>query len=259
LFDLFFHNLGHSLKANILIYLVLVSVVVTLNAGVFFLILYVPNLLFYPAVLVSICILFPKSVAVLVHTPRVKQLSMKVSRSEGSYESSYQLLLMLLSWQTGGRLHIVPILASLLMIGKTRAEKLLASHMDYQMHKKSFCERVVLVLDHMPTFSLATVFRLGSPALILSSLQPGLWDMPVTVVRFFILHFCFTIYCALLCLLLLVGRWQPGLSQLTVVEAVQGVIGGRQDSPPPSLPRLPLLRGGVAESGARYGPGPAEA
>jgi hypothetical protein len=221
---------GQSLKANILMSCIFGIIL----AGLFFSILYVPNLLFYPAALVSFCILFTKSVAVVVHTPWVKQLSMTASGSEGTFESTNQLLLMLLSWLAGGRLHIVPILTSLLMIGKTRAEKQLASRLEYQMHEKSFREKVVLVLSLLPTFSLAAVFRLGSIVLILTRLQ----DFPNPVVGFCVFElFYFPFGSLLFLLLLMVSRWQPGIAQLTEVEAAQGIIGGQPVIPPIPIPR----------------------
>jgi hypothetical protein len=198
------------------------------------------NLLFYPAALVSFCILSTKSVAVFVHTPWVKQLSMMVSGTEGTFEWSNQLLLMLLSWLAGGRLHIVPIITSLFMMGKTRAEKQLASRMDYQMHEKSFREKVVLVLSLLPTFSLAAVFRLGSIALVLTRLQ----DFPSPVVGFCAFQFFFFLFGILLFVLFrMVSGWQPGLAQLTAVEAAQGLIGWQ-----PVIPPIP-----ITSPRARYG------
>jgi hypothetical protein len=224
---------GPYLKANILMLLVIICIFGIIHVGMFFSIMKAPNLLFYPAAVVSFCLLFTKSVAVVVHTPRVKQLSMMASGSEGAYESTNQLLLMLLSWLAGGRLHIVPIITSLFMMGKTRAEKQLASRMDYQMHEKSFREKVVLVLSLLPTFSLAAVFRLGSLALILTRLQ----DFPSPVVGFCTFQLFLFLFGSLLFLLLpLVSRWQPGLAQLTEVEAAQGLIGGQPVIPPLPIP-----------------------
>ena len=62
-----------------------------------------PELLFYPALLVAAVILIVKASATFLHVDQVKACSLLVSSAEGNLESSYQFVLKLLIWLTGGQ------------------------------------------------------------------------------------------------------------------------------------------------------------
>ena len=129
-------------------------------------IVHCPTTLFYPALLSAASLLLIKLMALAIHTPDMKRVSTMASSSEGNFEAAYQLLLMLLTWFTGGGVHILSIAASVLVIGKTRSERHLISQPDLKMHEKTFERKVLLVATYIPIFSLAAIFRIGSIALI---------------------------------------------------------------------------------------------
>ena len=124
-----------------------------------------PLVFFYPAVLVTTTIVLAKTVAVVLHTPRMKRISMKMSECECFFESSLQLTLLTHIWLSGGKVYKTTIFSSMLVIGKVGAENLLNSDGD-QLKDKSFWERVALLGKFIPVMALTAVFRLGSGALI---------------------------------------------------------------------------------------------
>ena len=227
-FQTVWDNLGDSLKVKIPVLFVYIVIIGLLLLALFLSILHHPTILFYPAVLVAVSLLSLKVAAVVIHTPQVKRLSAMASGSEGNFEASYQLLLVAFTWLAGGGGHLLPMTTSLLVIGKTRAERHLNSQPNYQMHEKSFEEKVVLVSAHIPIFSLAAVFRLGSLALIFTCLT----SIPDSATSLFLFHVSFFCYGSLMPLvLLIISRWHQPLAQLTALHACQGVIGRQTPSP----------------------------
>ena len=120
-----------------------------------------PLVLFYPAVFVTVAIVFTKTVAVVLHSPRMKRLSLKMSESECCCESSLQLTLLTHIWLSVGKVFMSTIISSVLVIGKVGAENLLIE----QLKDKGFWERLVLTGKFIPVIALTAVFRLGSGAL----------------------------------------------------------------------------------------------
>ena len=114
------------------------------------------------AQLIGFFVVSTKVLAVLVHTPEVKKVSMQVSFFETSMESSGQLCLLLNVWMQGGPLYISPILSSILVIGKTNAENYLSDSPENRLKGKSFLEKLKLVLCHLPLFCSTIFFRVGS-------------------------------------------------------------------------------------------------
>ena len=94
--------------------------------------------------------------------------------SEGSFEASFQLLFMLIIWITGGRRQVIAMLSSLMMVAKTRVETFLTCPPINRMEGKSCWERVVMVVTLLPAFLVTTVFRLGSLAILFTSLPAEL-------------------------------------------------------------------------------------
>ena len=222
LFQKVWDNLGDSLRIKIPVLFIYVAIVGFLLGALLLSIIHMPTSLYYPALAIAVSLLGIKLLALVVHTPAIKKLSVMASGSEGNFESAYQLLLVFLTWMTGGGRHFLPMATSLLVIGKTRAERHLNSQPDLQMHEKTFEEKVVAVAAHIPIFSLAAVFRIGSLALIFGCL-PALPDSVTSLILFQIVFFAVGSVLALL--LLLLSRWHQPLGQLTALQACQGVIG----------------------------------
>ena len=130
-----------------------------------------PLVLFYPAVLVTVAIVFTKTVAVVLHSPRMKRLSLQMSESECCFESNLQLTLLIHIWLSGGKVYATTIFSSVLVIGKVGAENLLKE----QLKDKGFWGRLLLTAKFIPVIALTAVFRLGSGALFrcLHSLSPS--------------------------------------------------------------------------------------
>ena len=123
-----------------------------------------PLIFHYPAVLVTVTIVLTKTVAVVLHSPPMKRLSLKMSECECFFESSLQLTLLTHIWLSGGEVYMSTIFSSMLVIGKVGAENLLND--GDQLKNKSFWERLVLTGKFIPVIALTAVFRLGSGALI---------------------------------------------------------------------------------------------
>ena len=241
LFQKVWDHLGDSLKIKIPVLFIYVVIIGLLLGGLLLSIIHTPTSLYYPALVIGVSLLGIKLVSLVVHTPAVKKLSVMASSSEGNFESAYQLLLILLTWLTGGGRHLLPMATSLLVISKTRAERHLTFQPDLQMHEKTFEEKVVVVASHLPIFGLAAVFRIGSLALIFGCLPP-VPDSVNSLILFQVGFFsCLSLPClmfklafqiaffafgSLMSLLLLISsRWYPPLSHLTALQACQGVIG----------------------------------
>ena len=229
LFQKVWDNLGDSLKIKIPVLFIYIAIIGFLLGALFLSITHMPTSLYYPALAIAVFLLGIKLVALVVHTPAIKKLSVMASGSEGNFESAYQLLLIFLTWMTGGGRHLLPMATSLLVIGKTRAERHLNSQPDLQMHEKNFEEKVVAVAVHIPIFSLAAIFRIGSLAIIFGCL-PAIPDSVTSLLLFQIVFFVFGSFMSFL--LLVISRWHQPLSQLTALQACQGVIGNFFSFPP---------------------------
>ena len=143
-----------------------------------------PELLFYPALLVAAVILIVKACATFLHVDQVKACSLLVSSAEGNLESTYQFVLKLLIWLTGGKRDGTSMATSLLMVAKTRVER----HLDWRAKEldiegnPSFSERIFLLLFFLPLFLLTCIFRLSSLALIVAWFP----DVPDPVLSIFL-------------------------------------------------------------------------
>ena len=160
--------------------------------------------LFYPAVLVATLSLGIKAMAIVVHTTTVKQLSVGASASEGSFEASFQLLFMLIIWMTGGRRELTAMLSSLVMVAKTRVETFLTSPPVNRMEGKTCWQRVVLVVTLLPAFLVTTVFRLGSLAILFTSLPAELKKTINRVLESEVKYDKFLLFCCIFCFVLVV-------------------------------------------------------
>ena len=77
-----------------------------------------PMSLRYPSILFSSFFLGTKIVGVFLHTPQMKEFSMRLSVLETSVESPLQLLLLFHIWLAGGELYIGTIISSVVDIAK---------------------------------------------------------------------------------------------------------------------------------------------
>ena len=144
---------------------------VTLYSSVFFSsamigAFYMDPLLFKgPAILIGIGVVITKGLAIFVHTPEMKKISKRVTMSEFRLETPLQLLLLLHLWvQRGwdkGLKFRAPVLSSLLVIGKVNAETYLSDEPENLMKDKSFLEKLLLTLKHIPFFAVTAFFRIG--------------------------------------------------------------------------------------------------
>ena len=151
-----------------------------------------PELLFYPALLVAAVILIVKASATFLHVDQVKACSLLVSSAEGNLESSYQFVLKLLIWLTGGKRDGTSMATSLLMVAKSRVER----HLDWRAKElgiegnPSISEKTFLLLFFLPLFLLTCIFRLSSLALIVAWFP----DVPDPVLSIFLViafHFVY--------------------------------------------------------------------
>ena len=226
IFQKVWDNVGDSLWARGPVLFLFTAGIGLLLGGLLWSIVHSPTSLFYPAVVSAALLLAIKLMALVIHTTDMKRVSAMASSSEGNFEAAYQLLLMLLTWLTGGGVHILSIAASVLVIGKTRSERHLSLQPDLKMHEKTFERKVLLVAAHTPIFSLAAIFRIGSLALI-SGCLPATPTSVDSFIKFQVTFFCFQVAVFSLMPLLIrgVSRCCPPLGQLTALEACQGVLG----------------------------------
>ena len=171
--------------AKLLVAGILAFVVLALLALISF-----PTLFFFPAVVVASFILLFKASATFLHLDQVQACSLLVSSAEGTYESSYQFVLMLLIWLKGGERETTAMASSLLMLAKSRVER----HLDWRAKelgiegKTTFSERTFLLLFFLPAFLITSIFRLSSLALIVAWL-PDIPDPVMSLVLYISYYF----------------------------------------------------------------------
>ena len=135
--------------------------------GVCTLLFYSPLFFKYSAIFYSICLLSMKAVAVFLHTPAVKRLSMSLSEAECQFESSMQLLFIINVWCRGGDLYLSTIVSSVILIGKVKSENFLINGPAGNLLAGQTClAKLSLVGRYMPVMCLTAVFRVGAGALI---------------------------------------------------------------------------------------------
>ena len=149
-----------------------------------------PTLFFFPAVVVASFILLFKASATFLHLEHGQACSLLVSAAEGTYESSYQFVLMLLIWLKGGERETTAMASSILMLAKSRVER----HLDWRAKelgiegKTTFSERTFLLLFFLPAFLITSIFRLSSLALIVAWL-PEIPDPVMSLVLYISYYF----------------------------------------------------------------------
>ena len=127
---------------------------------IFLLVIFLPSIFKYSAVIVSISILIVKTVAVFVHTSEMKKFSQKLSEHECTYESSFQILILLHIWLSTGKLYFLTVVSSVINIGKVAAESYLIKGRQNKLENKPIFEKLLLVVKYVPVMSLTVIFRL---------------------------------------------------------------------------------------------------
>ena len=90
LFQKVWDNLGHSLKIKIPVLFIYVVIIGLLLSGLLLSIIHVPTSLYYPALVIGVSLLGIKLVALVVHTPGVKKLSVMASSRQVTHRGRLQ-------------------------------------------------------------------------------------------------------------------------------------------------------------------------
>ena len=166
------------------------------------------------AIIVGVVVLGVKILGVFVHTDNVKMINVKATAYEGVYESTLQLLLIMLVWLGfGGNLDISAMSSSLLMIGKSSAENFLTFGQENKMADRNILGRLKLIGKYLPVFLLTTIFRVTSLSVCCA------WNYSILLM--ILLPAAFLLPMLVLFLLKLCGK----LPHLTLADLVQGAVG----------------------------------
>jgi hypothetical protein len=202
------------------------GLVITLVVNcIFLLVIFLPCIFKYSAVIVSIFILIVKTIAVFVHTSEMKKFSQKLSEHECTYESSFQILILLHIWLSTGKLYFFTLVSSVLNIGKVAAESYLIKGRQNKLKNKPIFEKILLVVKYIPVMSITAIFRLG--CLMLFLFPPSLF-FPVSLIPSFIILDLFYLlpYLLLSFLILnLLKLWCSSISRLSGFEMFQALSG----------------------------------
>ena len=183
-----------------------------------------PTIFKYPAMLCSMFTLGTKLVAVFVHTPEVKEFSLKTSTAECNHESSIQLLLLLHIWLRGGELYHTAIISSILVIGKVGSENILMKGEVNKLEEKSFIEKVLLILQYTPVMALTSMFRLCGSTIAFH--HPSfLLPLSPTLALFLTWAYLALNVPLLLVLFTLLKPWSSSLRKLTPLDLASGIMG----------------------------------
>ena len=144
-------------------------------------------------------------------SPEMKKFSVAVSVAEGGFESTFQLLLVLFIWLTGGTLHLTTILSSLMMIGKSGAEKLLIFGHENKLRDKSFIAALLNIAEYAPVCAITAIFRLGSVAIIIAYQPHMLQPLNPVFALGLAMIFVHTLSTGIVFLIILWKSWSNGL------------------------------------------------
>ena len=191
---------------------------------IFFILNFVPLILFYPATLVASLILLVKTAAVFVHTEQVQKWSVMVSSAEGTFESAYQFLFMFFIWFNGGQRELLSMSASLVMIAKSRVEKHFSAETDpsQAIEGKTGREKAFLLAFFMPAFLITTTFRLASLAIVFACLPP----IPDPILSLYLFVCYYFVYNLVLCSIVnICALGSLSLSTMSSLERGHAAIG----------------------------------
>ena len=124
----------------------------------------------YAAALLSAgLILGVKLLAVFLHGPQMKRLSVRMTSVESQFESALQLGLVLSIWFSGGETTTSAIFSatsSVIMIGKAGAEKFLTFGAENKLEGLSLGGKLGMLAWTSPVFILTAIFRISGLAII---------------------------------------------------------------------------------------------
>ena len=183
-----------------------------------------PTIFKYPALLCSMSTLGIKLIAIFVHTPEMKEFSLKTSTAECNHESSIQLLLLLHIWLSGGELYLGAIVSSNLVIGKVGSENFLMKGEVNQLEEKSFLEKVLLIMRYTPVMALISVFRIGGATI--AFYHPS-FLLPLSPVLALFLTWAYLALNIPLLLIVftLLKPWSSSLRKLSPLDLATGIMG----------------------------------
>ena len=185
-----------------------------------------PLLFRYPAIAIGISVVAIKGLAIFVHTPEMKKMSMRMTMCESMCESPLQLLLLLHLWVSRKQLFLSPILSSLLVIAKVNAEIYLSDEPDDLMRGKSFLQKLLLILRYIPLFATTAFFRVSIGIMKHSGPYSSIVESYPTSTAFFFVwaSFCF-FYLLYLLTFAVVRLALPNLlTDLTIMDLGRGII-----------------------------------
>ena len=178
-----------------------------------------PQLMFLPAVGVSVLLLTVKTLAVFIHGPNVQRLARLVSPYEGRFECVNQLIItmaMLMSGRVGvGQwTPFYSLTTSFLILSRDVAEQLLSSGEDL-LAGRPLWERLVAIRRLLPAILTTAIFRIGSSALIYYSVLMN--ELPPVWVWFLV------IYAPPFILIILLKRCVASVKDLSCFDILRGI------------------------------------
>jgi len=175
---------------------------------------------YFTAILSTIMVLIVKVIALFAHGPELKKLSAQMTSSESQYESSLQLMLVLVISFTTGEFtlsSVSSLLSSVVMIGKSGAESYLTFGRENLLEQtgpgwRGLLNKIKLLAVYSPVFIATTSARLTAlaveltytPSFATALLLPSSLAVPSMLVLL-------TKICA--------------LKDLSVVDLVKGLLG----------------------------------
>ena len=181
---------------------------------------------YFTAILSTIMVLSVKLAAIFVHGPEMKKLSTRMTSSESQYESSLQLMLVLVICLKTGKFtwsSASSLLSSVLMIGKSGAESYLTFGSKNLLAEtgggwRGLIKKLKLLAMHAPVFIATTASRLTAFAVVLA------WDSGTGVFVFLPLSLGTPILLSLFAKFWALWFGLVWLKDLTVLDLGRGVL-----------------------------------
>ena len=205
------------LTAHLLSFAILVGLAFAFSL----LLLIAPAYVYFTAILSTIMVLSINVMAMVVHGPEVKKLSTRMTSSESQYESSLQLMLVLLICLKTGEFtasSVSSLLSSVVMIGKSGAESYLTFGSENLLEQtgpgwRGLLKKLRLLATYAPVFIATTSSRLTASAVVF------MWDYAWGLIVFLPIFFL-----PLFLLSILNPRALKDLSMVDMVKAALGEI-----------------------------------
>ena len=108
----------------------------------------------YPAVVLSVCTLGIKPLAVVVHLPKLTDFSAKLYQYKNRTDAFFNFKVLLLLWIGRGKMFPSAMISSVVIMGKVNAEGFLSSGPVDLLKGKPFLAKLVLVCKLLPVLAL---------------------------------------------------------------------------------------------------------